>query len=117
LDIIRRAQRAYEENYEAGTLSGPKRIYFPDGKLCREYYYVNGDNEGPFAEYYQNGNLYMKGQYRFDLLDGIVEVYDETGTLIKTISYKLGEAHGPTVYFTKKVKSAEVEFYNGLPLK
>jgi antitoxin component YwqK of YwqJK toxin-antitoxin module len=109
--------KAYEENYEAGTLSGPKRIYFPNGKLCREYYYVNGTNEGAFADYYLNGGLCMKGQYRSDMLDGVVEVYDETGTLIRTVTYKLGEVHGPTVYYTKKVQSAQVEFYNGLPLK
>lgn len=109
--------KAYEENYEAGTLSGAKRIYFSNGKLCGEYYYVNGESDGPFAEYYPNGNVCVKGRHRFDQLDGVVEVYDETGALIRTVSYKLGELHGPTVYYTKKVKSAEVEFYNGLPLK
>ncbi|MEI9918653.1 MAG: hypothetical protein WDO14_07605 [Bacteroidota bacterium] len=109
--------KAYEEEYENGTLSGAKRIYFSSGKLCREYHYVNGNNDGSFVEYYPNGKLCLKGQYRFNLSEGVLEAYDETGALIKTVSYKLDELHGPTVYYSKGVKSMEVEFYNGLPLK
>ena len=109
--------KAYEEEYTAGTLSGAKRIYFPDGKMCQEYHYVDGGIDGTFADYYPNGKICMKGQYRFGELDGVIEAFTENGMPLKTITYKLGRRNGPSSYFVKGVKSKEVVFYNGMPLK
>ena len=110
-------QKAYEEEYVGGIVSGMKRIYFPDGKPCKEYNYVDGEEDGAFADYYPNGKVCIKGQNRFGERDGVMEVFLENGMPLKTITYRLGRKSGPTTLFTKGVKSKEVVYHNGLPMK
>lgn len=109
--------KAYEEQYAGGSLSGTRRIYFPNGKPCKEYNFVDGDANGPFTDYYPNGKICVKGQHRFDEFDGVVEVFDENGVPLKSVSYSLGKKNGPTILYSKGVKSKEVEYYYGAPLK
>lgn len=98
------------ETYAQGLFHGPYRLLYPDGKLqyAGSYtdnqlegiwtkYYENGQpkeevtfsqnlENGPFKEYYPEGGLQVQGTYRNgDKEHGLLEFYDTTGKLIKTM--------------------------------
>ncbi|MGB4840498.1 MAG: hypothetical protein WBP08_15960 [Saprospiraceae bacterium] len=70
--------------YSANVLSGELKLFYPDGKVKEEVsMYANMEN-GPFSEYYQNGAIHWKGNYRNgDNEYGILYEYDSLGAPIK----------------------------------
>ena len=54
-----------------------------------------GPPDGPFEEYYDNGQLEEKGAYKDGELDGPYEAYFENGQLIEKAIFKDGELEGP----------------------
>lgn len=68
--------------YIAGKMEGEWRGYYNNGQL-KEIVQFEGSNEnGPFVEYHANGQLKAKGNYLDgDQEDGLLELYDENGTL------------------------------------
>lgn len=104
-----------KETYEKGLLNGNYEEYYPDGQLSFEGSYVNNSMEGvwlkyyksgqlqeevtfskneengPFIEYHPNGNIAAQGQYiNGDNEDGLLQIYDESGTLIKKMNCERG---------------------------
>ena len=64
--------------------------YFEDGTTVRLEYEVNGDGkvDGPFKEYYRNGNVQFLGEYKNGMVAGIGTIFDESGTLKNKVTYK-----------------------------
>lgn len=103
-----------EMNYEAGSLVGDYKLYFPNGKLYysaqeqfslthgkTEEYYANGNKkkefgyfwnneDGPYKEYHENGKIKEEGYYYNGFLHGTVLLYDATGKQIQTKQYYYG---------------------------
>lgn len=98
----------YEEQWENGQFQGNYKAFYPGGQLKQEgqyekdqmigawkTYYEDGSTKevvqfeanqenGPFVEYHQNGQLKAKGVYKQGPYEeGLLELYDSTGTLIK----------------------------------
>ena len=67
------------EHYEDGTI---KCAYSVD---------ENGNKQGPYEEYYKNGQLYGKCTYKDGELDGPYETYYDNGQLMEKDVYKMGE--------------------------
>jgi hypothetical protein len=70
--------------YDHGELRGTWKRYYPGGGLLEEVTYEDNLENGPFMEYYKNGNLKARGKY----LDGDFEhdtlfMYAEAGTLAR----------------------------------
>jgi|GEM_PF-2407248 len=59
--------------------------------------------DGPFEEYHDNGQLFMKGTVKDGELDGSNEVYGEDGELIVKGSYKDGEPCGEWIMLGETV--------------
>lgn len=103
------------EHYKNDTLQGAFQIFYPDGSLKVEANYINGNVEGewhtyyengqleervtfvknlengPFIEYHPNGKLKAKGTYKDgDKEQGLLEIYDEAGTLIRKMECDQG---------------------------
>jgi antitoxin component YwqK of YwqJK toxin-antitoxin module len=107
--------------YRKGAVKKEKREnglfyeYGPDKIILAEIYYKNGLKEGPFVYYHEDasfsltevadpltgekfmkevksGNLIkMKGNYKNDLLDGLVEYFNEAGVPTKKERYEEGQ--------------------------
>jgi len=103
------------ENHKNGEFDGDYTAYFPNGRIkfkgkyvnnsmegLWDYFYETGEKKeqvnmhnnlenGPFVEFYTNGNKKAEGNYKDgDKEDGLLLMYDETGTLIKKMNCKLG---------------------------
>ncbi len=63
-----------------GNVTGKER-----GKISK------GKKEGEWLNYYENGQLFIKGNFRDGKLDGEFLMYDEDGKLKRTRIYKDGE--------------------------
>lgn len=114
MQVLYAQGRMVKEKFENGTF----REYWADQQLKSEVTFRNGKREGPFTEWYNNGQwveVPMKlgpqgeeksemerkltgqtkqreGTYKNDLLEGPVKEYNDAGRLISTVMYKNGVA-------------------------
>jgi antitoxin component YwqK of YwqJK toxin-antitoxin module len=117
------------EEYKNGKLNGKATIFYKDGKIYDEKFYVDGTEQGDWKEYfptgililqttldkgkrngiyqkyYGSGNIEMKGNYINDLPDGTWEYYTEDGKK-STLVFKNGEAVNQ-----KELDNKESELY------
>ena len=57
----------------------------------------NGKRHGPWVEYHENGQVWLKGIYKDGKLDGPWVGYNENGQLESKGTYKDGKMDGPWV--------------------
>ena len=64
--------------------------YFEDGKTVRLEYEVNGDGkvDGPFKQYYRNGNVEILAEFDSEMPTGDVTLFDEKGNIKSKVTYK-----------------------------
>ncbi|MBK9983699.1 MAG: hypothetical protein IPP15_15190 [Saprospiraceae bacterium] len=79
-------QLQLQGDYVDGAMYGVWRKYNEAGKLLEEVMMVQNEEMGPFTEYYPDGTLQTQGTYLHGPNeDGILNLYDESGTLYKTM--------------------------------
>ncbi len=103
------------ENYKMDLFDGPYKVFYPNGQLQLECQYINNEmsgtlkayypggqlkeivqmngsqEKGPFEEYYENGKIKAQGSYKNGPNeDGLLNLYDSLGTLIKKMNCKEG---------------------------
>jgi antitoxin component YwqK of YwqJK toxin-antitoxin module len=80
--------------YVRGQMYGRWHKYDSLGNLLEEVLMISNEEYGPFKEYYPNGNIQAEGAYLHgDREDGTLKLYDETGTLIKTMLCYAGRCY------------------------
>ncbi|MEO6132571.1 MAG: hypothetical protein ABIQ02_12030 [Saprospiraceae bacterium] len=73
-------------DYVDGAMAGVWKKYNDAGKLLEEVMMVANEEMGPFTEYYPDGTVQTKGTYLHGPNeDGVLNLYDESGTLYKTM--------------------------------
>lgn len=80
----------FKMTYDMGELNGPFEMYWDNGNLMGEEFYVNGLPQGKSIYYYESGEVmeivfWNKGQY-----EGPFEKYNLKGELVERIVYKNG---------------------------
>lgn len=111
--------------------------YFPNGKVSREYDFVNGMIQGQLIEYLSSGNKSYEGSFvdgesegkretyyasgakyeemtfSHGILEGAHIFYWESGKKRMEIPYKLGKKHGTAVEYDKNGNAKmQLEFFN-----
>ncbi len=72
--------------YIDGAMYGYWRKYNDAGKLLEEVLMIKNEEMGPFTEYYPDGTIQTVGTYLHGPNeDGILNLYDESGKLYKTM--------------------------------
>lgn len=85
---------------EEGIKQGPWKEYYSDGQLKAEGIYDKGNKVGGWKYYYPDGTLEQEGYYSTDgLADGAWKWYYPTGTLHREENYLYGLADGPSVEY------------------
>ena len=56
--------------------------------------FVNGQQEGYWVYYYNNGNLFKRGSYKNGILHGFWEDFSDSGSLLNVGNYENGEYEG-----------------------
>ncbi|MFM1875283.1 MAG: hypothetical protein RL266_1020 [Bacteroidota bacterium] len=111
--------------------------YFPNGKISREYDFVNGmiqgllieymsngkksyegnfiddEGEGKRITYFASGGIYEEMNYAHGVLEGTHTFYWESGKKRLELPYKLGKKHGKGVEYDKNgTPKTEYTFFN-----
>jgi hypothetical protein len=75
-----------ENYYLNGKLHGPSKFWNPQGTLLAESYFVDGLHEGKMVWFYPSGALYSLQRYQNGVWHGPQEYYYENG-ILKTLMY------------------------------
>lgn len=65
--------------------------HYDDGKLQYTIGLKSGLKNGNYREYFENGEIKVKGHYKDDLQDGTWKLYDEQGNLLEEKSFDKGK--------------------------
>lgn len=106
---------AREMEYVNGELEGDYKIFYEDGAIFNTLTYSMGLLNGTDIEYYKNGKVKREVGYLFGDYHGPTKVYYEDGTLKEEVPYKLDKKHGVASYYSKDKKVLKKEtYYNGI---
>ncbi len=90
-------QLQLEGHYDDNKASGEWKRYYDNGQLMEVVLLKDNEERGPFTEYHRNGKLKAEGTYAGVDIDtgnpmeqGELKLYNESGTLIKTMDCNLG---------------------------
>ena len=82
--FYKNGQVKFEAVYTKGVMSGKGKSYYEDGQLKEVVTFKNNEENGPFEEFHPNGKIKARGNYiDGDNEDGLLELFDENGELIK----------------------------------
>ena len=70
--------------------TGVGEEYYENGQLRVRFNYKAGELDGLCEWYYENGQLNERANYKARLYDGLVEDYFENGQLKSKVNYKAG---------------------------
>ncbi len=73
-----------------GIEVGPYQSYYEDRKAKLTVHYSNGKRDGEMIEYYQNGNIMQRGEFRQDQRHGTWQTFDQNGSLKEELRYANG---------------------------
>jgi len=89
-------------NFKNHQLHGPRKDYYPSGRLKDHSIYVNGQRDGLWVSYHENAQKSETGNYKNDVRHGVWQEYHPNGKLKATGSYKKGKKVGEwTMYYYK----------------
>ena len=74
-------------NYYEGNLNMKASDYYANGNLEKEANYTYGDLHGEYKKYYTNGKISEKSHFIYDDYYGKREMFNASGTKIKTLVY------------------------------
>ena len=100
---------------EDGDRDGPWKDYYNDGKLKSEGNYDNGKQTGLWKYYHQNGKIEQTGKFnKQGKPDGTWKWYFDTGQLLKEENYRNGLREGLSAQYDETGQVVEEgEFVNG----
>ncbi|MDC6461128.1 toxin-antitoxin system YwqK family antitoxin [Gammaproteobacteria bacterium] len=88
-------------NYKDGELNGPYEVYYENGQLKEKGNHQDGERDRPYENYYENGQLKEKGNFKDGKRDGLFERYHENGQLELKGNFKEGKEDGLWNYFNQ----------------
>jgi len=74
-----------------GKLNGPVLLCYPTGYREKTWVIVRDKLEGPGTSWYRNAGIHERRFYSGGKLDGVYEVYDESGHLMSVKRYANGK--------------------------
>ncbi|MEI6274626.1 MAG: toxin-antitoxin system YwqK family antitoxin [Prolixibacteraceae bacterium] len=75
-------------------LNGTKKVYYPNGKIMKEYIVKNGKLDGSYKFYNESGILLTDQNFRNGMPDGYFKSYYENGQLQADLNLKEGLPQG-----------------------
>lgn len=99
------------ENYNnQGLLQGEKLVYYENGQIAEQSYYLNGKIDGISKWFSQTGVVLKEFTYKNDELHGVSKYYNADGQLLAEGAYKNDQKHGIWKYYENGVLKEEKNF-------
>jgi antitoxin component YwqK of YwqJK toxin-antitoxin module len=103
-----------KEHYYNGYLSGTRTEYFENGEEASEVDYHYGDRDGYLKVFFLDGTLRTEGWYVRGYKQGDWFEYNQRGLMQSHRYFIDGELHGVQEYFDEKGKKDEETFFKNL---
>lgn len=78
------------KTWQNGVLSGAWKVFYDNGKLKFETFFVEGQLNGSLEAYSYEGKIKVKGEYRNNVKEGLWYYYDEEGKNARKRKYNGG---------------------------
>lgn len=82
---------------ERGEKHGSYIVKNADGRTILLHSYINGIMEGPYVEYYPNGQIKSVCKCRKNRIEGEFCEWDTNGNIVEESNYKDGQKHGECI--------------------
>lgn len=99
-------------NYKHYFLNGEYKITYPDGAISRISYYVNGEIDSVYREYYYGGKLKLEGRYHLGKKMGVWKHYHDNGKLNYEETYKNNIETGKNIMYNEDGSLDKALAYN-----
>ena len=96
------------ENYVQNELNGPYREYYRNGQISVSCSYHEGQRHGEYVEYYYDGTTWETGYFKDGQYDGEYNTYFADGKIKSKEHYKNGDRFEATWFSA----NGDVEFRN-----
>ena len=108
-------QMSLETNYSAdGELDGLWVSYYENGQIHKKVNYRDGKKNGVALEYFESGQIRGQGNFKNDKGHGRMTEYYSNGQIKEKISFKDGEIHGEGIrYYRSGQLEEQVNFIDG----
>ena len=93
--------------------TGEVKTYYQNGNASALYNYNSGYFDGPFIQYYPNGNVRKESTYKLHEKEGIQKEFDETGKLVAEENYTYDKLHGSCKYYKNGIIQRELYYSMG----
>lgn len=112
--------------YKNGKLDGLKTMYYgtdvsprPNEVLIlKKIHFKNGQADGPFISYFDDGTVKSKGQFKNGELEGVVKKFHPNGQLMLLERFRGGQRNGWWITYDKTGKEQGRRYYKmGKPLE
>ena len=77
-------------NYKDGELNGPYEVYYENGQLKEKGNFKDVKRDGLFERYHENGQLELKGNFKEGKEDGLWNYFNQDGEPTSTKEWKDG---------------------------
>lgn len=103
-----------EQFFLDGVLHGPVTFFSHEGSVLAKSWYAKGVQEGKTQYYYHSGALYSLQRFRQGLLEGVQNYYYSNGNLKTLLNYLNGQLHGEIwLYYPNGAKKRQLYFVHG----
>jgi antitoxin component YwqK of YwqJK toxin-antitoxin module len=112
---VRRRVKLFSDN--STVADGPYIEWYPNGQKSLEGEYVDGLKQGPWKVWYDNGKLCRTENYLNGKLEGSWKIYHDDGTLKAEESYRDNKRDGRWIAYDKlgKLPADQWDYKAGLP--
>jgi antitoxin component YwqK of YwqJK toxin-antitoxin module len=115
----------YTETFQNDLLNGKRTTFYlsdaTQGQanvIASVANYLNGKLSGEYYEYFMNGTIKVKGQYKDGVMDGVWLKNNPNGSKMMEERFKSGKTHGWQYSFDENGKEAgKSYYYNGEKLE
>ena len=112
--LVERNDIFYEVN-SVTPFGGTVQEFYENGQLRSKQNFKNGKEEGEFIGYHKNGQLWYKGNYKNGKEEGDHVEYHENGQLWAKGNYKNGKKEGEhVVYYENGQIEEKCNYKNGV---
>lgn len=93
--------KIFEYGVANNQKNGPYTEFYKNGQLRRKEFYVEGVRSGNSTSYYENGNVRIQSSYYDGRMDGSVKHYYVNGNLQWKGDYRKGRMEGERIYYNE----------------
>ena len=102
--------KAYS-NKDGKIMNGHHKYYGDDGTISQTGIWTNGQKEGAWQSFYEDGELMVMRSFKDGKKDGLEESYWKNGQLQSKGNYRNGEYDGLWIYYSSKGHLESIEKY------